>query len=199
MYRLTPVVKNIIFICVAAFIANAMFPAYGITLRMALWKLDTDLFRPYQLLTYMFAHGGIGHLFFNMLSFAFMGSQLEMVWGFKRFLLYYLITGIGAAVVYLLAEYMFASRGMGTPLGVPGMMVGASGAIYGILMAYGVMYPDMEIQLIIPPVSIKAKYMVIVLGVFAYLMDPSGQVAHWAHIGGAVVGFLVLRLGLLRE
>jgi len=192
MYRLTPVVKNLIFICVAVYIVQVIFPDLQIMQLLALHEIGSERFRPYQLFTYMFAHGGIGHLFFNMLTFAFMGAQLEMVWGFKRFLLYFLITGIGAAVVYIMVKFMLSPESMGS-------MVGASGAIYGILMAYGVMYPDMEIQLLIPPIPIKAKYLVIVLGVFAYFMDTSGQVAHWAHIGGAVVGFLVLRLGLLRE
>jgi len=192
MYRLTPVVKNLIFICTAVFIFQAIFPELGITSLLALHEIGTDRFRPYQLFTYMFAHGDLGHLFFNMLTFAFMGAQLEMVWGFKRFLSYFLITGIGAAIVYVLIKFMFTPDSMGS-------MVGASGAIYGMLMAYGFLYPDMEIQLLIPPIPVKAKYLVIVLGLFAYLVDSSGKVAHLAHIGGAVVGFLVLRLGLLRE
>jgi membrane associated rhomboid family serine protease len=192
MLRFTPVVKNIIFICVGVFILQNVFSRAGVTEYLALWPLRSDYFRPYQLFTYMFAHGGIGHLFFNMLMFSFMGTQLEMIWGFKRFLMYYLITGIGAAVVYVLVEYFLNPAGMGS-------MIGASGAIYGVLLAYGVLYPDVEIQLLIPPIPVKAKYLVIVLGVFTYLMDSSGRVAHLAHMGGAIVGFLVIRLGLLRE
>jgi membrane associated rhomboid family serine protease len=192
MFRLTPVVKNLIFICVGVFILQKIFPGLYITERLALWKLGTENFRPYQLFTYMFAHGSVGHLFFNILTFAFMGAQLEMIWGFKRFLMYFLITGIGASIFYVLIEFFLDPAGMG-------LMVGASGAIYGMLMAYGFLYPDVEIQLLIPPIPVKAKYLVIVLGVFAYLLDSSGQVAHLAHIGGAIVGFLVLRLGLLRD
>jgi membrane associated rhomboid family serine protease len=192
MFRLTPVVKNLIFICVAVFILDKIFSGFYLTERLALWKISTDLFRPYQLFTYMFAHGSAGHLFFNMFTFAFLGSQLEMVWGFKRFLSYFLITGIGAAVVYLLIEILLNPMSGGS-------MVGASGAIYGMLLAFGFLYPNMEVQLIIPPIPVKAKYLALVLGVFAYMMDTSGQVAHFAHFGGAVVGFLVLRLGLLRD
>lgn len=156
--------------------------------RMALWKIGTDLFRPYQLFTYMFAHGSLGHLFFNMMTLAFMASYLEMVWGFKRFLSYYLITGIGAAVVYLVIEYFLDPMGQGR-------MVGASGAIYGILVAFGVLFAEKEISLTFPPITIKGKYLVIVLGVFNYLLDTSGQTAHLAHFGGALIGFIVIRLG----
>jgi len=192
MFRLTPVVKNLIFLCVAVFIIDKLFSGFYLTERLALYKIGTNLFRPYQLFTYMFAHGSAGHLFFNMFTFAFLGTQLEMIWGFKRFLSYFLITGIGAAVVYLLAEILL------NPM-MGGSMVGASGAIYGMLLAYGFLYPDVEIQLIIPPIPVKAKYLALVLGIFAYMMDTSGQVAHFAHMGGAIVGFLVLRLGLLRD
>lgn len=192
MFRLTPVVKNLIFICVAVFILDKIFSGFYLTERLALWKISTDMFRPYQLFTYMFAHGSAGHLFFNMFTFAFLGAQLETVWGFKRFLSYFLITGIGAAVVYLLIEILLNPMSGGS-------MVGASGAIYGMLLAFGFLYPNMEVQLIIPPIPVKAKYLALILGVFAYMMDTSGQVAHFAHFGGAVVGFLVLRLGLLRD
>lgn len=188
MFRLTPVVKNIILINVGIFILASIFSSYYITERMALWKIGTDLFRPYQLFTYMFAHGGFGHIFFNMLTLAFLGPALEMVWGFKKFLSYYLITGIGAAVIYTLIEYFLDPASVG-------LMVGASGAIYGVLTAFGMIYPDMEINLLIPPIAVKAKYLVIIAGVMAFVMDRSGQVAHFAHLGGAVIGFILIKTG----
>jgi membrane associated rhomboid family serine protease len=187
MFRLTPVVRNIIIICVVLFIIEAirLFP---LSYYMALYKIGTGQFRPYQLFTYMFAHGSFGHVFFNMLTLAFMGPTLEMVWGFKRFLSFYLITGIGAAVIYMLIEFFL------NPLS-GGVMVGASGAIYGMLTAFGMLYPDMQIQLLIPPIPIKAKYLVIFTGVLTFVMDRSGQVAHFAHLGGAIIGFILVRTG----
>jgi membrane associated rhomboid family serine protease len=186
MFRLTPVVRNLIFICVAIFIVDSVL--FPISAFMALYKIGMANFKPYQLFTYMFAHGGFGHIFFNMLTLAFMGPALEMVWGFKRFLSFYLITGIGAAVIYVLIEFFL------NPMSA-GVMVGASGAIYGMLTAFGMLYPEMEIQLLIPPIPIKAKYLVIVTGVLTYVMDRSGQVAHFAHLGGAVIGFILIKTG----
>ena len=190
MIRLTPVVKNLIIICVGVFILNMFIP--GLTDRLALYQIGTPSFKPYQLFSYMFAHGSTGHIFFNMLMFAFIGPHLEMVWGFKRFLKFYLFCGIGAAVIYMLLEYVI-NQGFG------GSMVGASGAIYGLLMAYGVLYPENEFKLMLPPISIKGKYLVIVLGVSAWIFDRSGRTAHFAHLGGAVAGFVALRFGLLND
>jgi membrane associated rhomboid family serine protease len=179
MFNITPLVRNIIFICIAVFIVQKLLPGLYLPQRMALYKIGTDLFRPYQLFTYMFAHGTLGHLFF-------MGSYLEMVWGFKRFLTYFIVTGIGASLIYVAIEY-FLSPASG------GAMLGASGAIYGILVAYGMLFPEREMSLMFPPISVKGKYLVLVIGVFTYLTDVSGQVAHVAHLGGAVVGFIMLK------
>lgn len=186
MFNITPIVKNIIFICIILFVVARFFPGLYLTERLALFKVGTELFKPYQLFTYMFAHGGLGHLFFNCMSLAFIGSYLEMVWGFKRFLTYFLATGIGAGLIYVALEYFLDPAGVG-------LMVGASGAIYGILTAFGMLFPEKEINLMFPPIAVKGKYLVIVLGVFAYMVDTSGQVAHLAHLGGAVIGFVMMR------
>jgi membrane associated rhomboid family serine protease len=192
MMRLTPAVKNIIIICVGVYILQRIVG--GLSEYLMLYRFGTPDFRPYQLFSYMFAHDprGIGHIFFNMLTFAFMAPQIEEVWGFKRFLKYFLLTGIGAGVIYLGLEYLIDPYGTAP-------MLGASGALYGVLMAYAFLYPDMDIRLMFPPVSIKGKYLAIVLGVFGWISDPSGQVAHFAHLGGAVAGFLILRFGLLND
>ncbi len=187
MLNFTPVVRNLIFICVGVYLVDAIFRNMNLAGYLALYKPSTSLFRPYQLFTYMFAHGSLTHLFFNMFTLAMAGSVLEMIWGQQRFLLYYIATGIGAALVYLIAE-QFLDPGAG------GYMVGASGALYGCLAAFGVLMPDREFQLILPPVSVKAKYMVFILGGMTYLLDRSGQVAHFAHLGGAVVGFILLKV-----
>jgi len=184
MLSLTPLVRNIIFICVAVFLAQTFFHITGF---LQLYPLRSPNFRPYQLFTYMFAHGGMTHIFFNMLTLAFMGPLLEMVWGQQKLLMYYLATGIGAALVYAGVDY-FLHPFNAAP------MLGASGAIYGLLMAFGLLMPDREIQLILPPISIKAKYLVFVVGGITFLLDSSGSVAHTAHFGGAFVGFLMIKV-----
>jgi len=190
MYGLTPVVKNIIIICVGIFLLQKIFD--GLEYQLALYTVNTSYFRPYQLFTYMLAHGDFLHILFNMMMFAFVGSRLELVWGFKRFLQYFLITGIGAALIYLGYQYFFNPYDYG-------LMVGASGAIYGMLLAFGILYPEQEFRLLFPPIAIKAKYAVFVFGLMTFMFDRSGKVAHVAHFGGALVGFLVLRFGLLRD
>ncbi len=200
MFNLTPVVRNLIIVNVVIFLGQMIAPkidiggcfgavgAYSedvVTAYMALFNVRTDCFKPYQLFTYMFAHGGFSHIFFNMLSLAFMGPILENFWGQKKFLLFYLITGIGAAAFSVGIDLVFG--------GGAGSMLGASGAIYGLLMAFGMIFPNMEVQLLIPPIPIKAKYLVFLLGGLTFLMDRSGSVAHFAHLGGIVVAFFVIK------
>jgi membrane associated rhomboid family serine protease len=184
MLRLTPVVRNLIIINVIVFVFQSI-TSDTLTGYLALFNRESGNFQPYQLFTYMFAHGGFMHIFFNMLSLAFMGPILEGFWGQKKFLLFYLITGIGAGVFNFIVE-MFIGAG-------PGVMVGASGAIYGLLMAFGMIFPNMEVMLLIPPIPIKAKYLVFLLGGLTFLMDRSGNVAHFAHLGGVVVAFIVIK------
>jgi len=133
----------------------------------------------------MFAHGGFTHIFFNMLMLAFTGPILETFWGPKRFLLFYIVTGVGAAVFSVLIDMIFGGGG--------GIMLGASGAIYGILMGFGMLFPNMEVQLLIPPIPIKAKYLVFFLFGLTFIMDRSGSVAHFAHLGGIVVAFIFIK------
>lgn len=200
MFRLTPVVRNLIIINVAVFVAQMISPKVDVggcfgsgysrnedllTAYLSLFNIHTSCFKPYQLFTYMFAHGGFSHIFFNMLSLAFLGPILESFWGQKKFLLFYLITGIGAAVFSVGIDLIMG--------GGAGSMLGASGAIYGLLMAFGMIFPNMEVQLLIPPIPIKAKYLVFLLGGLTFVMDRSGSVAHFAHLGGVVVAFIVIK------
>lgn len=201
MLRLTPVVRTLIIINVMVFIAGMFGPkgdfgaCFGyppgilekdiVSGFLSLYNAKTSCFKPYQLFTYMFAHGGFGHIFFNMLMLAFMGPILENYWGQGRFTMFYLVTGIGAGVFNILLAYFFGVGEFGT-------MVGASGAIYGLLMGIGMIFPNMEIQLLIPPIPIKAKYLVIVLGVLNFMLDRSGNVAHFAHLGGVVFAFIII-------
>jgi membrane associated rhomboid family serine protease len=196
MFNLTPLVRNLIIINVVVFLLQNLIPIGsercmefqfnpGLSGFISLWPLRSCAFAPYQFLTYMFAHGGFGHIFFNMLALASFAPILEHYWGDKKFLLFYIITGMGAGILYAVANFFFFPENMGS-------MLGASGAIYGILMAFGMVFPNMEIMLLFPPIPIKAKYMVFVMGFLTYAMDRSGTVAHLAHFGGALVAFLLI-------
>lgn len=185
MLNLTPLVRNIVIINCIVFLAQQLLP--GLTGILALHNVRSHDFQPYQLFTYMFAHGGFGHIFFNMLSLAFTAPILENYWGTKRFLTFYLVTGIGAAVFNVLID-LFILDGASF-----GSMLGASGAVYGVLMGFGMMFPNMEIMLLIPPIPIKAKYLVFVLGGISFLLDRSGSVAHLAHLGGIVFAYFMIQ------
>lgn len=202
MIRLTPVVKNIIIINVILFLAQNLTPSKDfaycvgmpagadprtmfniVTGYLSMWHVETDCFKPYQLFTYMFLHGGFFHIFFNMLMLAFMGPILETYWGPKKFTIFYMVTGVGAAVFSLvLSLYLPDMFGL--------TMLGASGAVYGVLMGFGMMFPNMEVQLLIPPIPIKAKYLVFVLFGISLLMG--GNVAHFAHLGGIIFAFFMI-------
>ena len=147
----------------------------------------TFLWKPWQLVTYMFMHGGLGHLFFNMYTLFIFGSVLENVWGTRKFLTFYFVTGIGAALVNIGVQYLTGSFAL---------TVGASGAIYGILMGYAMLYPDSMLTLIFPPVSMKAKWFVLIFAGIELLLgisnNPADNVAHFAHLGGLVFAFLLI-------
>ena len=196
MFSVTPLVRNLIIINVVVFLLQSLMPisstrcmefqySPGLSGFISLWPIGTCAFAPYQFFTYMFAHGGFGHIFFNMLALASFAPILENHWGDKKFLTFYVITGMGAGILYAAVNY-FLFPGSG------GSMLGASGAIYGILMAFGMLFPNLEIMLLFPPIPIKAKYMVFVMGFLTYAMDRSGSVAHLAHFGGAFVAFLLI-------
>lgn len=184
MNRITPVIRNLVFINIGVYIAQLFIP--GITEFISLYNPRNPEFRPLQLFTYMFAHGGFFHIFFNMMILATTGPILENFWGQKKFLFFYIFTGVGAGVFHLVVETFFFP-------GMNSMMLGASGAIYGILMAFGMMFPNLEMMLLFPPIPIKAKYLVWVLGVMTFLMS-GGGVAHFAHLGGIVFAFILLRI-----
>ena len=179
--NLSPVVRNLLFINIAVFIIQKVMPVA--TYYLALYSINSPYFKPYQFFTYMFAHGDFFHILFNMMAFASIAPVLEMYWGDKKFLLFYMATGIGAGIIYALANFFFFP-------GVEGSMLGASGALYGVLMAFGMIFPNMEVSLFFIP--IRAKYLVFVIGGLTFLMDRSGKVAHLAHFGGAFIGFILV-------
>jgi membrane associated rhomboid family serine protease len=256
LLNLPPVVKNLIIINVIMLLGTSVFGSkFGFDLDrlLALHFFKSEFFRPHQFITHMFMHGGIGHLFFNMFALFMFGRVLESVWGPKRFLMYYLITGIGAALIHtlvnwfdyismknaldafvntpspdLLAQFVrehvgpvqpwvhdfinkwaefpndasttnqaitLANRMLEGSINVP--TVGASGAVFGILLAFGMLFPNTELMLIFPPIPIKAKYFVIgygVLELFLGVQNSAGDnVAHFAHLGGMIFGFILIK------
>ncbi len=181
-----PAVKHLLIINGLVFFA-LITPAIGdILFRFgALWPLGSGLFQPWQLVTYMFLHAGFSHILFNLFALWIFGQSIEAFWGTKRFVIYYLLTGIGAALIHMLIG------GGGAPT------IGASGAVYGILLAFGMMFPDRYIVLLIPPVPIKAKYFVMIFGaieLFSGLTRPGSGIAHFAHLGGMIVGYALIRI-----
>ena len=193
MIRLTPVVRNLIFINVIVFVISAILPVES---WLALWNVQSPNFRPYQLFTYMFSHADFFHIFFNMLLLSFFGPILEEFWDQKNFLLFYIATGIGAAVFNILMALFFG-------IGVFGVMIGASGAVYGVMTAFGIIFPNMELRLLFLPVSFKAKYMVMVLGAIAiysgFRSAPGDNTAHLAHLGGIVMAIILIQFWMRRR
>lgn len=170
------------------------FDAWG-RLRFAVFYPSSPYFHSYQVVTYMFMHGNLTHIFFNMYALYMFGTAVESVWGPKRFLFYYLFTGFGALALQMVVQtiefkYFGESPNAGN---VP--MLGASGAVFGILAAYGMQFPNSVLQLLIPPISMKAKYFVLIYAAIEIGLGLSPfqtGVAHFAHVGGALFGFLLI-------
>lgn len=165
---------------------------YGgfINVFLSLKPIGTEHFQPYQLVTHMFLHAGIGHLFFNMyFGLIMFGRVLEQALDSKKFFILYFLSGLGAAGLQLFAQFLLNEPG--------GYMVGASGAIFGVVAAFATLYPNVELQIIFIPIPIKAKYLVpgiIVISLLIGLRNINAfNIAHFAHVGGAVIGYLVTK------
>ncbi len=224
-----PVVKNLIIINVLMFLGTVgIKAAFGVDLdrELGLYYFGSPFFQPYQLITHMFLHGSIGHIFFNMFAFWMFGRVLETVWGGKRFFIYYMITGLGAAFFNELVLHFELSKTLaeakqvfgidqftpqivdqlarnGNPLaqkvarGLYIPTIGASGAVFGVLLAFGVLFPNTQLFLLFPPIPIKAKYFVIgygLLELYLGISQPGSNIAHFAHIGGMLFGFILLKI-----
>jgi len=196
MDRFPPVVKNLIIINILVWVAQLIYDKqWGLTIKLGLWPVDTPYFEPYQLATHMFAHATydlrgnitIIHILFNMFGLYMFGRILENVWGHKRFLFFYLACGVGAAATHLIMQYL---------MGTYSFAVGASGAVMGVFVAFGYLFPNTELMIIPIPIPIKAKWLVIVyilIDLFAGFGNMAGDnVAHFAHLGGALTGFLIV-------
>jgi membrane associated rhomboid family serine protease len=232
MFRDTPpVVKNLLIINVLAYVAMIMLRSQDIDLTeyfgLHFWK--SEAFYPHQLVSYMFMHSfTITHLLFNMFAVWMFGKVLESVWGSKRFLIYYMVTGIGAGLIQLLVIYLrlmplynqlspedlsyitengyqLLQEGKNFTDPIAGKInlllnvttVGASGAVFGILLAFGMLFPNTELMLLFPPIPIKAKWFVIGYGaieLYSGMANNAGDnVAHFAHLGGMLFGFVMIK------
>ena len=250
MFNLTPAAKNILILngIIFIFTSNYIIESFG--LRYIL----SDNFQPYQFLTYMWIHAGFGHLFSNMFAVTVFAPILERVWGSRKFFIFYLITGVGAGVLYTGVNFvenfnlenkilryvsqpspeafrkLFLDEGkeyynqvynfieeeystnptssknkdksiqyaydlLNAKTDIP--MVGASGAVFGILLAFAMLFPNMQLMLLIPPIPIKAKYLVLVYGFYELWSEfnrmPGDNVAHLAHLGGMLIAYIILR------
>lgn len=252
MNRLTQAVKILLIINGAFFIATYIARGIGIDLyqHLGLFYFKSQNFQPYQFITHMFMHGGIIHLLFNMYALFLFGSILEQVWGAKRFVFFYLFTGLGAALLhtavnwYMLHDFYNAvqrfllapdtngfetlisnypkyfdihkaqtiinnwatydinsirdavNQTLEAQLNIP--TVGASGAVFGLLLAFGMMFPNIPLMLFFIPIPIKAKYFVIGYGLLELINGvtniPGDNVAHFAHLGGMLFGFILLKI-----
>lgn len=200
--RLTPVVKNLIIINVLFFLATIAFRTINVYLReeLSLWYLSSENFGVWQFLTHMFMHADERHLFGNMLTLFFFGTMIERftAWGSPRFLFFYFSCGLGGAFAQMAAQAFEVYSITGTVLPeveVAYVMLGASGAVYGVLAAVAYLFPNKVFHLIIPPIPLKVKWLVlglIVFDIFGGLNLISTNTGHFAHLGGALVGFLMV-------
>lgn len=253
MFQLTPAAKNILIINGIIFILSDFVGLRSYIIEsFGMRYFHSENFQPYQILTYMWVHGGFGHLFSNMFSVLIFAPILERVWGSKKFLIYYLATGIGAGILYSGINYYenysfeikvksyeqnpspesfrklvlnnsseyynqlydfidsyeqnpsssndnlsiaYANDLLKVKSDVP--MVGASGAVFGILLAFAMLFPNMELMLLFLPIPVKAKYVVLVYGIYELWSEinrmPGDNVAHFAHLGGMLIGYLILK------
>lgn len=251
MFNLTPVVRNLIILNVVIYMIDANL--YFLKPDFALYSVLSPYFKPFQFVSYMFLHGGFGHILGNMFALFMFGPMLERIWGPRRFLIFYFVTGIGAGVLYAAINYVelsslgqavsvfiehpnpdsfidfatrhaaefyrnnlsFVNRWESDPnnaayideavsaaksiyqneLNIP--MVGASGAVFGILMAFGMLFPNTELFILFIPFPVKAKYFVAFYGLFSLYSgiqnSPSDNVAHFAHLGGMLFAYILLR------
>lgn len=196
MPGMPPVVKNLIIINVIMYVIT-MFTGNFMYEKFALFYPASPFFKPYQLVTHMFMHGGFFHIFFNMYTLFIFGSVLERVWGGQKFLFYYFVTGLGAAALHLGVMYLELDSVKSVAEIYMTPTVGASGAIYGLLLAYGMLFPNNMMQLIFPPIALKAKYFVMIFGGLELILGLSnpggGNIAHFAHLGGMIFGYFLIR------
>jgi membrane associated rhomboid family serine protease len=184
---LPPATRTLILINVAVFLLQQV-PGVGQTIDglFALWPLGTGLFHPWQLITYGFLHGGVAHIFFNMFALYMFGGALERLWGGRRLVLFYLVCVLTAGLTQVAVQY---------PTGATEEVIGASGGVFGILLAFAWYFPRQRIILLIPPIPMPAWLFVALYGGLELLFGVTGTqpgVAHFAHLGGMLGGALCI-------
>ena len=203
---LPPVTKNLIIINVIVFVASLLNQNFMIG-TFALFYPTSVYFHWWQVVTHMFMHGGFWHIFFNMYTLLIFGGVVERILGSKKFLFFYFICGLGAVALHLGVEYLqMQSYMQGAALGNATAIqnialikntptVGASGAIYGVLMGYAMLFPESRMTLLFPPVTLSAKWMVVIFAaieLFTGVTGLSAGIAHFAHLGGMLIGWLMI-------
>ncbi len=230
--NLPQAVKGLLIINIAIFALSFIIEAtmnIDLARVIGLYFYKSDLFKPYQIITHMFMHGGLMHLVFNMYALWMFGQVIERVWGAKKFLIYYFVTGFGAVVLHTFVNYLqyqSITAGMANEtiqmvlnegadiishnknwtdpdVGALNLLmhiptVGASGAIFGLLLAFGMLFPNIRLQLMFIPVPIKAKYFVMGYGAIELYMGiqnaAGDNIAHFAHLGGMLFGFILIKI-----
>lgn len=199
--QIPTVTKNLVAINILMFIATLINENFMVA-NFAMFYPASPFFKPWQILTHMFMHGGFWHIFFNMYSLLMFGSILERSLGPKKFLIFYFVTGLGAVALHTGVEWMQARVFIanGTAQAYQGLLVtptlGASGAIYGILIGFAMLYPQARLTLIFPPIPMTAKWLVIIFAAIELFSGINGiqdGVAHFAHLGGMLFGWLLIR------
>lgn len=201
-----PVTRNLIILNIIVFIATLINREF-MTAEFALFYPTSRYFHWWQILTHMFMHGGFWHILFNMYTLWLFGSVVENIIGSKKFLLFYFVCGLGAAGLHLGVEFLqmqsfMEGAALGNSVALQNIAmikltptVGASGAIYGVLIGYAMLFPASKMTLLFPPVTLSAKWMVIVFAVIELLTGVTGTVAgvaHFAHLGGMLIGWLMI-------
>lgn len=211
--NLPPVTKNIIIINVIVFLMQNVIPNFN--LNFALHFFKSPDFQAYQLLTHMFMHGGVSHLFFNMFGIYMFGNALEQRMGSQRFFSYFLMTGFGAVILHFISMYfesysivaqieqayreqaITSTQYANAYLNTFSITLGASGALFGVLAGFAMFFPNQRLFLMFIPVPIKAKYFVIFYALYELYIgvqnSPGDNIAHFAHLGGALFGYLIIK------
>lgn len=203
LQNIPPVTRNLLIVNVIMFIATLVNENFMVG-TFAMFYPSSPFFRWWQPLTHMFMHGGFWHIFFNMYTLLMFGMVVERALGTKKFLFFYFVTGLGAVALHTGVEWlevkqMIASGDPASQIAYSNLlrtpMLGASGAIYGVLMAFAMLYPEARMTLLFPPVTLNAKWMVAIFVVLELTTGIAGTrlgIAHFAHLGGMLFGFLLI-------